>query len=218
MRTNICFHGVGTLVAEREPGEAGYWITVDTFERILDRLPDWPDVLLSFDDGNRSDVDIALPRLLDRGLTATFFPLAGRIGRDDSLSADDIRELAASGMAIGTHGMHHRPWSALSTAEAHEEWVEARSVLSDVVGTAVTRAAFPLGRYDRRSLAALRRHGYLEVNTSDRRLATPGAWLQPRFSVRQGESVDDLAGAIARAGSPVRRVLLGAKGVAKRLR
>jgi len=35
-------------------------------------------VQLSFDDGNRSDVGIALPALLERELSATFFVVAGR--------------------------------------------------------------------------------------------------------------------------------------------
>ena len=45
---------------------------------------------ISFDDGNASDLEIGLPALLERGLTATFFVLAGRLGRPGSLDADEV--------------------------------------------------------------------------------------------------------------------------------
>ena len=50
--TNVCFHGVGTLDREREPGEASYWVGRDVFLQILDALVGRPDVRISFDDGS----------------------------------------------------------------------------------------------------------------------------------------------------------------------
>ena len=51
---------------------------------------------LSFDDGNSSDVEIALPALRERGLPRRFFVVAGRLDRPGSLSRDDVRELHAT--------------------------------------------------------------------------------------------------------------------------
>lgn len=107
---NICFHGVGTCRVERESGESRYWVNTDSFLRILDELVGRSEVRISFDDGNRSDVTIALPALRERGLDATFFVLAGRFDDPDSLDRDDVRELRAAGMTIGTHGWAHIPW------------------------------------------------------------------------------------------------------------
>ena len=78
---NICFHGIGTPKRELEPGEGRYWISVDAFLAMLDVLARRPGVRISFDDGNRSDFDVALDALRARGLSATFFVVAGRLGR-----------------------------------------------------------------------------------------------------------------------------------------
>src|SRR5687768_1699714 len=104
---NVCFHGIGTPARELEPGEDRYWIPVDVYHRVLDDVATWPSVRISFDDGNASDVEIGLPALLERGLTADFFVLAGRLGAAGSLDEAAVKELAAAGMTIGTHGMRH---------------------------------------------------------------------------------------------------------------
>lgn len=217
-QVNICFHGIGRLHAEREPGEAQYWITSTQLQHLLDTLANRPDVAISFDDGNRSDVDVALPHLLDRGLRATFFPIAGRLSDPRSLAPAALRELTDAGMAVGSHGMWHRPWRRLTAAEAEEEFVQAREEISEAAGQPVVRAAAPLGRYDRKALAKLRQYGYTEVNTSDRRLARRGAWLQPRFSVGADETPQTLETRVAGASAPVMRARNSVAGLFKRLR
>jgi peptidoglycan/xylan/chitin deacetylase (PgdA/CDA1 family) len=217
-RINICFHGIGRLRFEREPGESRYWITARQFERVLDALIERPEVKISFDDGNRSDVDVALSRLVERGLHATFFPLAGRLSDPDSLSPAGIRELADAGMVVGTHGMWHRPWRRLSQSEADEELRQARDLITEAAGQLINRAAVPLGQYDRRSLTMLRDYKYREVNTSDPRLARPGEWLQPRFSVQADETPQSLDLSIARASTPLMRIMRATRGKVKRLR
>lgn len=187
-RVNVCFHGIGTPDRPLEPGEDDYWISVDSFHGILDAVADDPRVRISFDDGNASDVEIGLPALLERGLTARFFALAGRLDQRGSLSSADLRRLAEAGMVIGTHGMDHVPWRGLSPDQQHRELVEARDRLATASGATVEEAALPLGRYDRRVLGALRRAGYRAVHTSDRQWARADAWLQPRFSVRRDDT------------------------------
>lgn len=189
---NICFHGVGTPARPMEEGEARYWVTRDAFLRILDEVARWPQAVLSFDDGNASDVEIALPALVERGLTATFFVLAGRLDQAGSVSRDDVRALGEAGMGVGTHGMDHRPWRGMSSAERDLELVTARAMIAEVSGAPVHEAACPLGRYDRRLLGDLRRLGYQRVHTSDRRPARSSSWLQPRFSVVSDDTVESL--------------------------
>jgi peptidoglycan/xylan/chitin deacetylase (PgdA/CDA1 family) len=215
---NICFHGIGEPARELPPDERHYWVGYRQFLQILDELAGWPAVRISFDDGNRSDLELAVPALRERGLWADFFVLAGRLGAAGSLAEPDVQELHRCGMGIGTHGMAHRPWRGMDPATRRAELVVARQRLSEVVGAPVDTAACPLGRYDRRLLAELRRLGYSRVYTSDRRHARPGAWLQPRFSVRSGDTPGSLRAAVLRRPPPARRAYLGAVGVAKRLR
>lgn len=200
--THLCFHGIGTPVREREPGEARYWIDVDKFRRVLDLAVDRSDVRLSFDDGNASDVETALGELQERGLTASFFPLAGRLGDPDGLAAGDVRTLGEAGMTVGSHGMHHRPWRRMDATTQRVELDEARTILAEALGAPVTEAACPLGVYDRGTIRALRRRGYTTVHTSDRVRARTGAWLQPRFSVHAADRVEDVQAILdARVGA-----------------
>ncbi|WP_224760548.1 polysaccharide deacetylase family protein [Salinibacterium sp. ZJ450] len=198
MIINLCFHGIGTIVTEREPGESRYWVTERSFLDILDEVRGNPQVRLSFDDGNRSDVAIALPALHERELRASFFALAGRLDDAASLSPSDLQELRRAGMAIGSHGWDHVPWRGLSDDEARRELVDARAALADASGGAIEDAAFPLGRYDRRLLGRLKRVGYRTVYTSDRFPASPSAWLQARYSVTASDTVGSIRAVITR--------------------
>lgn len=183
MIMNLCFHGVGVCRAEREPGEAAYWLPESEFLRILDLVTGRADVRLSFDDGNRSDLETALPALVERGLRADIFALAGRLDDPQSLDAQGLRELRAAGMSIGSHGWAHVPWRRLAPDEVRREFYDAREALADAAGADIEAAAFPMGRYDRHSLTALRAAGYRTVFTSDRFRAQPSSWMQARFSI-----------------------------------
>ncbi|GAB3744852.1 polysaccharide deacetylase family protein [Microlunatus parietis] len=207
MIINVCFHGIGNPQRELEPDEAGYWIEPELYEDVLDRFGSRPDVRLSFDDGNASDLELGLPGLLRRGLTAAFFPLAGRLGRPGSLSAADVDALGRAGMIIGSHGLTHRPWRDLDDHDLDRELIDARELLSDACGRPVNEAALPLGRYDRRVLGRLRTLGYRRVFTSDRAPASAGSWLQPRYSVRSDDTVASL-----------NRELLGPRSLTRRAR
>ncbi|MDT5043412.1 MAG: hypothetical protein QOE51_4397, partial [Actinoplanes sp.] len=73
-------HGIGTPVRPLDPGEDVIWVSTTQFEAVLDAAAGRADVRLTFDDGNASDVEIALPRLLERGLRAEFYLAAGLLG------------------------------------------------------------------------------------------------------------------------------------------
>lgn len=198
MTIHLCFHGIGTCAVEREPGESRYWVAEGTFLRTLDQLRGRSDLELSFDDGNRSDVQVVLPALQERGLRATFFPIAGRLDDPASLHADDLVALREAGMRIGSHGWQHVPWRRLTDAEAQRELVEARLVLAAASGAPVTTAALPLGRYDRAALRRLKDTGYRAVYTSDRFPTRPTAWLQARYSATAADSVESLTAPLHR--------------------
>lgn len=216
--TNVCFHGIGTPERGLEPGEADYWIARDAFLGILDELAGRRDVRISFDDGNASDVEIALPALLERGLTATFFVLAGRLDAAGSLARDHVRELGHAGMRIGTHGMHHRSWRGMSATESHLELVEARETIAEVAGQRADEAALPLGMYDRRVLSELRRHGYRRVFTSDRARASESAWLSPRHSVVSTDTPASLRNVVLKQPGAAQRAERMVARTVKRLR
>jgi peptidoglycan/xylan/chitin deacetylase (PgdA/CDA1 family) len=224
----IIFHGIGTPARALEPGEAPYWISVEMFEDILDRVAASPlrdRIRLSFDDGNASDHEIALPRLVARGLTADFFVLSGRIDAPGSLSAAQIRALDAAGMGVGSHGVAHRDWRRIPQAEMEAEVTESRAAIAAVLGRpltgavtgAVTGAGIPFGSYDGRVLAALRRAGYTAAWSSDRGRMDPAAFLRPRTSVQAGMGEAEVA-ALLTGRLPLRRWLRRAVAMWSRAR
>jgi peptidoglycan/xylan/chitin deacetylase (PgdA/CDA1 family) len=181
---NLTVHGVGQPARELDPGEAATWIDIAQLEHALDTAMERPAIRLTFDDGNSSDVQIALPRLLERGLKAEFFPIAGQIGEPGRIDRSELRELVAAGMSIGSHGWAHRNWRALDDAAAEQEIDQALRVLTKLSGQHVHRVAVPFGAYDRTVLRRLRRASVTRVYTSDGGRARVDSWLQARTSLR----------------------------------
>lgn len=212
---NLTFHGVGDPTRPLDAGEERVWLDEDRFESVLDSVVGRHEVRLTFDDGNASDLEQALPRLGSRGLTATFFVVAGRLGEPGFLDAEGVRTLAAAGMGIGCHGMRHRPWRRLAGRDLDEELVDSRRVLERIMRRPVREAACPFGSYDRRVLRNLRRHGYRRTYTSDSGMARPGDWIQARNTVgpANAEGLIDRVLAAERSTSHVvcRRARMAAK-------
>jgi len=111
------------------------------FEELLDVIVRFPSVRISFDDGNSSDAELALPALQQRNLTATFFILSGRLGQPGSLTAADVRNLVQANMTVGSHGARHRPWRTIS-AGLHQELTGTQQAIKEA-GTALGQAIFP---------------------------------------------------------------------------
>ena len=177
------FHGLGKPKRKVAPEDEHYWLEERVFADILDTVRGRKEVRITFDDSNESDYAIALPLLKARKLTARFFILAGYVDEPGFLSRKQIQLLCSEGMAVGSHGMRHRRWTALSEKELLEELVEARDRLEYITGMPMTEAACPFGEYNRRVLQKLRCWGYGRVYTSDGGAAVVNAWLQPRNTV-----------------------------------
>ena len=58
---------VGTPERPLEPGELDVWVGHEQFVSLLDAAAERDDVTLTFDDGNASDLEQALPALRERG-------------------------------------------------------------------------------------------------------------------------------------------------------
>ncbi|WP_326951744.1 MULTISPECIES: polysaccharide deacetylase family protein [unclassified Amycolatopsis] len=208
-------HGIGRPARQLEPGENERWVTVEQFDRILDAVEERADVHLTFDDGNESDVEIALPRLVERGLTAEFFPLAGRLGQRGYLDHDALRDLARAGMEIGSHGWEPRDWRRLDDRHARRELTDAPKLLGDLCGRPVRRYSLPFGAYDRRVLDRLREAGATRVYASDGGETSRDGWLQPRTELRHDLDQEWLDGVLSggrRRGQWMRRLFRRADG------
>lgn len=208
-RIVLNFHGIGTPDRALEPGEAPYWISRDLLVATLDLAAVHADAVrvdVTFDDGNASDLAIGAEELGRRGIAATFFVLSARIGMRGALSAEDIRTLSRQGHGIGSHGADHVAWKGLDAAGEQREFVQAREEIAAALGAPVTMAAIPFGRYDRRVLTALRRHGYQQVFSSDGGAVREGAFPVPRTSIRRDMSMEHIESLITGREPPARRL------------
>jgi len=157
---------------------------------------------ITFDDGYTSVLESALPELARRGFTASVYVISGRIGETNEwdagpswplLSASQVRDLAAAGLEIGSHGATHIRLAALSAAALAGEVAGSRAALTGITGTPIRGFAYPYGSMDAAARQAVRAAGYdyacaVETATPDLSLAA-----LPRIYVGQRDNPNRLA-------------------------
>jgi len=181
-------------------------------------------ILLTFDDGHRSNVLQAAPMLADRGLSGLFFMTADFCrNREDYCSDQDMRDMLAMGMTLGTHGVTHRFLADLSEQESRQELEESRQWLSEALNTPITTVSFPGGRYSARELQLAQELGYQWVHDSTFGLhkldADADFHVVQRIPVRQQHTSNDLISLIDSRSKQFRRtrVMSMAKTAIKRV-
>ena len=166
----------------------------------------WPEI--TFDDGHLSNFDQAMPSLADADLQARFFITAGWTGqRPEYMSWNQLREVAQAGHSIGAHGWSHRLLTHCSDVEMETELGRARAMLQDRLGLSITSISLPGGRFDKRVLAACRRHGYTQIFTSIPRVeALPSTEIVGRLNLRSDARREWLESVLASPTGPIRRI------------
>jgi peptidoglycan/xylan/chitin deacetylase (PgdA/CDA1 family) len=197
----------------RAPGTRRYVLTLEEFSRHLGHLAEggfatvamadlvrWHEgeaelperaVVVSFDDGHRSNAELAAPALAERGQRAIFFVTAGRVGCDDSVTWPQLRAMLGQGMEVGSHTLTHRCPSSLSRAELRHELAESKRVLEDGTGAAVDFVASPTG-YDNRHFGAVAREvGYRAAlqGVIGRNFRSTGRYALRRFVLKRSHDL-----------------------------
>jgi peptidoglycan/xylan/chitin deacetylase (PgdA/CDA1 family) len=174
----LMYHGLHA--GESDPGrfDAVYSVTPADFAKQLDwlrangyrsvrldaALPGQArQVVISFDDGDVSNLTTALPLLCERGMVAEFFITSDFIGQPGMLTAQDVRTLAQAGMGVQSHGRSHRFLEDLDDAAMHAELLDSKERLESAGGMPVTAVAFPGGRGGNRERDVALRLGYRHV-------------------------------------------------------
>ena len=141
---NLNFHGIGRPIG-RDFGrnERDYWVTPETFIATIHSCVGRDDISLSFDDGNWSDVEVALPLLQEHKLHATFFIVPSWLGEPGFISKQDLKELVAAGMTIGNHGLQHHDWTTLEPDKLEHDVAQGRRLLEELTGTEIHTVAIP---------------------------------------------------------------------------
>ena len=158
MHSVLVYH---TISAPPRPLPGDIDIARDKFVRQLQWLSRWRRVVrleetltagsgrlvaLTFDDGYRDNLTVALPLLEEHGFPMTLFVTAGFVGREGYLSRSELREISKHPLiTIGAHGLWHRHFPLLGAAEARRELVESRRLLESISGRNVDLMAWPYG-------------------------------------------------------------------------
>ncbi len=121
------------------------------------------DVIVTVDDGARSFLDVIRPELAVHGAAATvFFPtgFAGRrVGDVAFMDWDDLAKLRDAGFEIGGHGTDHLPLNQIDPERMRADVLDSAKELRER-GFETRVFAYPFGRYDDATKAAVREAGY----------------------------------------------------------
>lgn len=128
--------------------------------------PQHPRVAITFDDGCETDLLVAAPLLKQAGFNATFYVVAGYLGRRGYLTPVQLRELTDLGFEVGCHSMTHAYLSDLGTTNLHTEMVDAKDRLEQIIGKNVDHLSCPGGRWSRRVASLALEAAYKSVATS----------------------------------------------------
>jgi peptidoglycan/xylan/chitin deacetylase (PgdA/CDA1 family) len=127
-------------------------------------LPHDP-VLVTFDDGYADLATTALAVLERHRVVATAFVISGRIGTqaaaaDPVLSWEQLHELRAHGVQIGSHGHSHRALDCLPQREVEDEVRSSKRLLEEGLSEEVVSFAYPYGYNSARVRRAVQAAGY----------------------------------------------------------
>lgn len=176
-------------------------------------------VVITFDDGCETDLTIAAPILRDVGFNATSYVTFDHLERRGYLTKVQLRELADSGIEIGSHAMTHRYLHDLSDAELVTEIAGSKKALEDITGKPVVQFSCPGGRWDERVLRVAREAGYDSLVTSEigmnSRRTDP--FRLTRVAVMRGMSAPELSRIARGKGLTRRRAQSAALNAAKHL-
>jgi peptidoglycan/xylan/chitin deacetylase (PgdA/CDA1 family) len=160
-------------------------------------------VVVTFDDGYRSVLDLAFPILIGLGLPATLFVVTDHVGMEkplgwsgvehwlegpyrpelDLLSWSELRQLADAGWEIGSHTRTHARLTELDDATLADELSGSRMRCEEMLDRPCRSFAYPYGIHDDHVVQAVSAAGYEAAVTLPKRFAQaePLAW--PRVGV-----------------------------------
>jgi peptidoglycan/xylan/chitin deacetylase (PgdA/CDA1 family) len=149
-------------------------ISLDKLIECIDGRATLPEngVVVTFDDGCKSNYLNALPVLLRYKIPATMFIVSDRIdGSNDwmhprgfphreILSKPQLMELKHAGISLGSHARTHPRLTQLKDEAIKDEVGTSKQILEDMLGTTISYFAYPFGLYNQMVKDAVEAAGY----------------------------------------------------------
>ena len=214
----LTYHGLSEERSQAPRGERKYWLAAARFRAHLKQIASghrvltlgdfWTGVagadgavVLTFDDGKRSDYERAWPLLMELGLRATFFLNTSTVGTNGFVSWSQARELHRSGMTFGSHGHEHVYLTWLGDSGLRRQLCDSKRIIEDRLGCPVEYFSAPYGDLNESVRLAAREAGYRAVCNSRNRPATSGFSVINRVAVYRTTSARTVA--LLAAGNPL---------------
>ena len=165
-------------------------------------LPENP-IVLSFDDGYLPMYTEAMPRIREKGWSATFYMISDAVNNPaEFMSAEQLAEMCDSGMEIGSHTVHHSDLAIIDRERAAAELADSRAAIEAMTGRPCTAFCYPSGKYDDELAAMCAECGYHTAVTTQGGVAGVDSplYLLPRIRISSGMDGEALAGKLAGNG------------------
>jgi len=172
--------------------------------RGLTPLPERP-VAITFDDGYEDTVRAA-EHVSELGFSATVYVTAGGIGAGERIRSDQIKTLAANAaIELGAHTVSHIRLDELDMAGAHQEIVQSKLTLEDIVDQPVHTFAYPHGAYDAQARRLVIEAGFSSASAV-KNAVSHGAddpWAIARWTVRHRTTARDIEAVLSGDQAPL---------------
>lgn len=157
------------------------------------RLPPGRPIVLTFDNGYRSQYAVAMPRLRALGWRADEnIQLSGLPPSQGGLTRRQVKGLLTAGWELDTQGFTHADLVTLGAAQLKYEVARSRQVLQRRYGVAVNWFCYPSGHYDATVIRAVRSAGYTGSTTTITGWASP---TQDRYRLQRIRVLGGTSGA-----------------------
>jgi peptidoglycan/xylan/chitin deacetylase (PgdA/CDA1 family) len=159
----------------------GTWNRPDQFRKFLDMLcsdgitvglpGDGSDIVITFDDGDKTIYEYAFPLLKEYGMKALVFLVTDFVDKQNvwdvsitgkravHLAWDEIREMHSYGIEFGSHTMTHRNLTRLDPAGMRKELAGSKMTIEEKLGLCRC-VSYPFNRVDRTVLMMTAQCGY----------------------------------------------------------
>lgn len=161
-----CWGYTELFVSPSEMEKQLAWLTENGYDAIwmedLDHLEDYDKpVILTFDDGYDDNYTELFPLLKKYNVKATFFVIAGSFGQPHKMTAEQVTEVAQSGLvSVQSHSMTHPYLNSISEADLEWELGECQRVIASLTGKIPNVICYPSGGYNQLTIDVAKRNGY----------------------------------------------------------
>lgn len=159
-------------------------------------------VMLTFDDGWKSQYQNAVPLLEKYGFRGVFYVYPDFVGGSAAMSWKQIKSLAKRGHTVGCHSMTHPKLTRTRgesdrayAARLKEEIIEAKNTIEDKTGLKITDFCYPYGYYSEECFKLLDKADFETATTvnAGQNSKDCDPYLLSRYQVNQSTSLSTFA-------------------------